>query len=184
MDRRHRKTRCACTYDRWNWTVDRRTIGRCMDRRVDRCALGHVMEIAAEPRGRPRPPRVLGARRGRVGPEVGPASQRLSQSTLPCLLGVRFRTLRIFVTGGSKRPGNTGLRAAIRTAARARAPGWQMIWTAPGSSLAFQRRSRATFPAGSAFRLAEFRSQLENSTDFVTYSQGVPDDVRGLGGVT
>eukprot|EP00661_Eupelagonemidae_sp_cell13_P008539 gene8539-biopygen105 len=32
-----------------------------------------------------------------------------------------------FVTGGSKIPGNSGLRAAIRTAARARAPGAQMI---------------------------------------------------------
>eukprot|EP00661_Eupelagonemidae_sp_cell13_P003180 gene3180-biopygen11210 len=34
--------------------------------------------------------------------------------------GCSFRTFRISVTGGSKRPGNAGLRAAIRTAARAR----------------------------------------------------------------
>eukprot|EP00661_Eupelagonemidae_sp_cell13_P014060 gene14060-biopygen15636 len=33
---------------------------------------------------------------------------------------VVFRTFRIFVTGGSKKPGNPGLRAAIRTAAHAR----------------------------------------------------------------
>eukprot|EP00661_Eupelagonemidae_sp_cell13_P016159 gene16159-biopygen14310 len=33
-----------------------------------------------------------------------------------------------------------------------------------------------------AFRLAAFRHQLENGTDFVIDSQGVPDDVRGLGG--
>eukprot|EP00661_Eupelagonemidae_sp_cell13_P010471 gene10471-biopygen7767 len=31
-----------------------------------------------------------------------------------------FRTFRIFVTCGSKGPGNSGLRAAIRTAAHAR----------------------------------------------------------------
>eukprot|EP00661_Eupelagonemidae_sp_cell13_P023942 gene23942-biopygen20861 len=31
-----------------------------------------------------------------------------------------FRTFRIFATGGSKSPGDSGLRAAIRTAARAR----------------------------------------------------------------
>eukprot|EP00661_Eupelagonemidae_sp_cell13_P011026 gene11026-biopygen7815 len=49
-----------------------------------------------------------------MGPEVGPAFQRRSRPTL------YFHTFRIFVTGGSKRPGNSGLRAAIRTAARAR----------------------------------------------------------------
>eukprot|EP00661_Eupelagonemidae_sp_cell13_P011650 gene11650-biopygen18416 len=33
---------------------------------------------------------------------------------------LKFSHFRFFVTGGSKRPGNSGLRAAIRTAARAR----------------------------------------------------------------
>eukprot|EP00661_Eupelagonemidae_sp_cell13_P012204 gene12204-biopygen18462 len=67
-----------------------------------------------------------------MGPEVGPAFQRRSRATLKFILGVRFggngvqalfalfAFLALFVTGGSKRPGNSGLRAAMRTAARAR----------------------------------------------------------------
>eukprot|EP00661_Eupelagonemidae_sp_cell13_P002352 gene2352-biopygen14061 len=51
-------------------------------------------------------------------------------------------------------------RAALWTAARARAPGPQMIWVAPGTS-------------GFASITLLW---------FVTDSQGVPDDVRGLGG--
>eukprot|EP00661_Eupelagonemidae_sp_cell13_P024286 gene24286-biopygen7386 len=41
------------------------------------------------PRVRPHPPRGLGARRGRMGPEVGPAFQRRSQITCFSRLGVR-----------------------------------------------------------------------------------------------
>eukprot|EP00661_Eupelagonemidae_sp_cell13_P018961 gene18961-biopygen14523 len=136
------------------------------------------------PRVRPHPPR--GRARGgwRMGPEVGPALQRRSRRTL-------------FIKPWRPVGGNGGVRhfepllsklthifsafAPRREPPRARAPGPQMIWMTSGSSLAFQRRYRATFSAGSAFRLAVFRSQLENGTDLVTDSQGVPDDVRCVG---
>eukprot|EP00661_Eupelagonemidae_sp_cell13_P016615 gene16615-biopygen18805 len=39
---------------------------------------------------RPHPPRGPGARRGRMGPEVGPAFQRRSRDTASSNLGVRF----------------------------------------------------------------------------------------------
>eukprot|EP00661_Eupelagonemidae_sp_cell13_P015200 gene15200-biopygen11204 len=61
---------------------------------------------------------------------------------------------------------------------RARAPGPQMIWVESGSSLAFHRLSRDSIYAILSVRLAKFRSQLENGTDLVTDSRGVPDDVR------
>eukprot|EP00661_Eupelagonemidae_sp_cell13_P004505 gene4505-biopygen16010 len=69
-----------------------------------------------------------GAQMVRVGAGSSLAFQRLSREPLSAILSVRlaetvsrhFGTFRIFVTGGSKRPGNSGLRAAIRTAARAR----------------------------------------------------------------
>eukprot|EP00661_Eupelagonemidae_sp_cell13_P015780 gene15780-biopygen3707 len=64
-----------------------------------------------------------GARRGPMGPEVGPAFQRLSRDTPSSNLDVRFGgngVQALLRMSGSKRPGNSGLRAAIRTAARAR----------------------------------------------------------------
>eukprot|EP00661_Eupelagonemidae_sp_cell13_P001084 gene1084-biopygen22742 len=47
-----------------------------------------------------------------------------------------------------------------------------------GSSPAFQRLSRGTLSPSLSVRLAKFRSQLENGTDLMTDSRGVPDDVR------
>eukprot|EP00661_Eupelagonemidae_sp_cell13_P021552 gene21552-biopygen5676 len=41
-------------------------------------------------RVRPHPPRGPGARRGRMGPEVGAAFQRRSRATIPFLLDVRL----------------------------------------------------------------------------------------------
>eukprot|EP00661_Eupelagonemidae_sp_cell13_P013619 gene13619-biopygen21580 len=57
-----------------------------------------------------------------MGPEVGPAFQRRSRESEFSNLGVRLaETVSThFVTGGSKISGNSCLRAAIRTAARAR----------------------------------------------------------------
>eukprot|EP00661_Eupelagonemidae_sp_cell13_P017933 gene17933-biopygen21904 len=55
-----------------------------------------------------------------MGPEVGPASQRLSRDTSFFLLGVRLaETPRLVPRYGPP---------------RARAPGPQMIWMAPGNS--------------------------------------------------
>eukprot|EP00661_Eupelagonemidae_sp_cell13_P004849 gene4849-biopygen17551 len=56
---------------------------------------------------------------------------------------------------------SAGIPLARRDAnrrARARAPGPQIIWMAPGSSLALQRLPRATLSAGSAFRTAPHHS--------------------------
>eukprot|EP00661_Eupelagonemidae_sp_cell13_P010097 gene10097-biopygen1733 len=50
-----------------------------------------------------------------MGPEVGPAFQRRSRDTPSSNIGVRLAE-----TVSRHRPGNSGLRAAIRTAARAR----------------------------------------------------------------
>eukprot|EP00661_Eupelagonemidae_sp_cell13_P025018 gene25018-biopygen23956 len=105
-----------------------------------------------------------GARKGRMGLAVGPAFQRLSGMTLSPILGVRISLSR---------------RDANR---RARAPGPQMIWMAPGSSLAFQRLSRDTPNFIPSVRLLGVANPQESGTDFVTDSQGVPDDVRGLPG--
>eukprot|EP00661_Eupelagonemidae_sp_cell13_P012960 gene12960-biopygen4983 len=55
----------------------------------------------------------------RVGAGSSPAFQRLSRDTSFFILSACF-TLSAFFTGGRKRPGNAGLRAAIRTAARTR----------------------------------------------------------------
>eukprot|EP00661_Eupelagonemidae_sp_cell13_P010899 gene10899-biopygen7799 len=65
---------------------------------------------------------------------------------------------------------------------RARAPGPQMIWMAPGSSLAFQRMSRDTPNCILSVLFAETMLFCRLRDSFVTDSQGVPDDVRGLGG--
>eukprot|EP00661_Eupelagonemidae_sp_cell13_P025172 gene25172-biopygen2975 len=75
-----------------------------------------------------------------MGPEVGPASQRLSRDTRPCLLGVRLAET------GSTHVDSKGIPAfALRSEPpHARAPGAQIIRMASGSSLAFQRLSRDT----------------------------------------
>eukprot|EP00661_Eupelagonemidae_sp_cell13_P020954 gene20954-biopygen5627 len=90
------------------------------------------------PRVRPHPPRGPGARRGRMGPEVGPAFQRRYRESYFSNLGVRFREF-------APRCGPP----------RARAPGAQMIRLASGSSLAFQRLSRDTPSSNLGVRLAQ-----------------------------
>eukprot|EP00661_Eupelagonemidae_sp_cell13_P010367 gene10367-biopygen18286 len=84
-------------------------------------------------------------------------------------------------SGWRKRWWGTGNSLSRRDAnrRRARAPGPQMIWMAPGSSLAFQRKSLDTTNCILSVRFAEtiFFCRLRDS--FVTDSQGVPDDVRG-----
>eukprot|EP00661_Eupelagonemidae_sp_cell13_P013634 gene13634-biopygen17039 len=62
---------------------------------------------------------------------------------------------------------------------RARAPGPQMIWLAPRSSLAFQRLSRGPEFGILSVRLAGTRFCCRLPESFVTDRQGVPDDVRG-----
>eukprot|EP00661_Eupelagonemidae_sp_cell13_P019242 gene19242-biopygen11521 len=58
------------------------------------------------PRVRPHPPRGPGARRGRMGLEVGPAFQRLSGRTLSPILGVRLAgTVERPTAGRCKSPG-------------------------------------------------------------------------------
>eukprot|EP00661_Eupelagonemidae_sp_cell13_P023710 gene23710-biopygen5850 len=109
-----------------------------------------------------------------MGPEVGPAFQRLSRGTTMASLSVRFHFLEIALENSS-----WNISFAPRCEPpRARAPGPQMIWMESGSSLAFHRLSRDSIYAILSVRLAKFRSQLENGTDLVTDSRGVPDDVR------
>eukprot|EP00661_Eupelagonemidae_sp_cell13_P009832 gene9832-biopygen4735 len=80
-----------------------------------------------------------------MGPEVGPAFQRRCRAALSFIFGVRIRTFRNYVTGGSRRPGDSGLRAAIRTAARARsgrAHETDGLWELPGSFVTDSQGSR------------------------------------------
>eukprot|EP00661_Eupelagonemidae_sp_cell13_P009778 gene9778-biopygen3248 len=96
------------------------------------------------------------------GPEFGILSVRLAETVDVRQYGKSKSRIRHFGRGITFRiitrfrtvEQAFRFRAVMRTAARARAPGPQMIWMAPGSSLAFQRLSRATFSAGSSFRLA------------------------------
>eukprot|EP00661_Eupelagonemidae_sp_cell13_P025598 gene25598-biopygen1466 len=87
-----------------------RTAGAARSADKTMIAFSFESEGSAPQQTSPPPRRAARARGGGwMGPEVGPAFQRRSRGLLPFLLGVR-----------SKRPGNSGLRAAIRTAARAR----------------------------------------------------------------
>eukprot|EP00661_Eupelagonemidae_sp_cell13_P004846 gene4846-biopygen7031 len=63
-----------------------------------------------------------------MGPEVGPAFQRRSRATFLFLLGGRLaETVALGIPAFAPRSGPP----------HARAPGPQMLWVAPGSSLAF-----------------------------------------------
>eukprot|EP00661_Eupelagonemidae_sp_cell13_P010070 gene10070-biopygen19775 len=89
-----------------------------------------------------------------MGREVGPAFQRRSRNIPSSNLGVRLAETPDQTTARVLRPQirhfdreSTDFASAPRCEPpRARAPGPQMIWMAPGSSLAFQRLSRAFIP--------------------------------------
>eukprot|EP00661_Eupelagonemidae_sp_cell13_P021988 gene21988-biopygen2695 len=100
----HRKCRRLWAAAAGGWEVRRaqQRVGWWKGGWVARCAGGGGREFwdfpgripaqksaprAARP---PHPPRVPGARRGRMGPEVGPAFQRRSGDTIKLMLGVRF----------------------------------------------------------------------------------------------
>eukprot|EP00661_Eupelagonemidae_sp_cell13_P025174 gene25174-biopygen13503 len=100
-----------------------------------------------------------------MGPEVGPAFQRRSRGPPPV---PSWRPV-----GGNcvQRPGNAGLRAAIRTArtlrarrdpSHARAPGAQMIRMASGSSLGSPTTVSGTIPLIVSVRLANGDPNFED----------------------
>eukprot|EP00661_Eupelagonemidae_sp_cell13_P022577 gene22577-biopygen5767 len=94
-----------------------------------------------------------------MGPEVGPAFQRLSGCTLFSSLGVRLAG-----TVSRHRPGNSALRVAIQTAARARS-------------------GRANDMGGIRdVRLAETSARLFDPESFVTESRSATCDVGGTPG--
>eukprot|EP00661_Eupelagonemidae_sp_cell13_P023563 gene23563-biopygen8877 len=82
------------------------------------------------PRVRSHPPRGPGARRGRMGPEVGPAFQRRYRE----LLGVRFTMFRNLSRVGARDLGIPAF-APRSEQPHARAPGAQMIRMASGRPL-------------------------------------------------
>eukprot|EP00661_Eupelagonemidae_sp_cell13_P022363 gene22363-biopygen11745 len=92
------------------------------------------------PRVRPHPPRGPGARRGRMGPEVGPAFQRLSRATLKFILGVRFGgngvqalfALFAFLSRVGARDLGIPAFAPRFGPPHTRAPGAQMVWMESG----------------------------------------------------
>eukprot|EP00661_Eupelagonemidae_sp_cell13_P012542 gene12542-biopygen18493 len=82
---------------------------------------------------------------------VGPSFQRLSWPTIYAILSVRLAETR-------KRCPSELLPGLVPRYGplRARAPGPQMIWMAPGCSLAFQRPSRDTSFLASGWRKLRF----------------------------
>eukprot|EP00661_Eupelagonemidae_sp_cell13_P024808 gene24808-biopygen13478 len=85
------------------------------------------------PRVRPHPPRGPGARRGRMGPEVGPAFQRWSRRTLFPNLGVRLaetvekagRRLRAVCRASCRRSSGRAVGRAVGDWGTGAAEGWR-----------------------------------------------------------